>query len=169
MNELDLAYWAGLIDGEGHIGIRCNPDRPERPTSASKYIARFQLRMSDREIIEQFAADFGMRVDPRSYQNALSHLPLYVTENAGGPAAQVLLQLLPYLRLKRRQAELAIQLEVEKRQPGLRTRYTSTHSYRMRGGRVITRKRYSTGQEHLDRWHSYYEEVRHLNKPGRED
>lgn len=124
--------------------------------------------MTDREIIQQFASDFDMTVGNRTYQNELSVLPLYVTECSGRPAAQVVKVLLPHLRLKRRQAELCILLEQEKRQPELRTRLTSTATYRMRDGRVVTRRRYSTGQEHLDKWCGYFEEVQRLNKPGRD-
>jgi hypothetical protein len=163
--DADLAYWAALIDGEGHIAIRYTP---VRTGGGVAYQARFSLRMTDLGIVQKFADRFGLKVLPKSYKSALSVLPLYAAECSCGPAAQLLAVLLPYLRLKRRQAELAIMLEEEKRQPGLRTRFTSVGTYRRRDGGTVTRKRYSTGQEHLDRWHGYYLEVRSLNKPGRD-
>ena len=161
--EVDLAYWAGLIDGEGHIGIK----EVRRADRGENYMGRFSLRMSDRDIITAFAEAFGMTVSARTYSNAISTCALSVTEAGAGQAARVVEILLPHLRLKHKQAELVIQLEREKRRPGLRTRYTGSHTYKMRDGRVITRKKFRTGQEHLDRWRGYYLEVRALNKPER--
>ena len=158
----ELAYWAGLFDGEGTIGIRNN-------NNCTTYISRMALRMSDRWIVEDFAAAFGMTVSERTYHNALSNRPLHVTEVAGRRAAQILTQLLPYLRVKHRQAELAIALETEKRQPGLRTQMMGTYSLRSSHGGMMTRKRMRTGQEHLDRWRGYMEEISRLNRPGRDE
>lgn len=160
----DLAYWAGLIDGEGHIGIR----QVRREDRGANYQGRFSLRMSDRGIILEFAEAFGLKVSERTYSNAISTCALSVTEASCGQAARVIAILLPCLRLKRKQAELVLKLEEEKRWPGLRTRGTGSHTYKMGDGRVITRKTSRTGQEHLDRWHGYYLEVRALNKPGRD-
>lgn len=160
----DLAYWAGLIDGEGHIGIK----EVRRNDRGENYQGRFSLRMSDRGIILAFAEAFGMTVSDRTYSNEISTSDLSVTEAGCGQAARVVDILLPYLRLKHRQAELVIQLEQEKRQPGLRTRPAGEHTYNMKDGRTIVRKKFRTGQEHLDRWRGYYVEVRRLNKPYRE-
>lgn len=157
----DLSYWAGIIDGEGHIGVRRN-------NNSTTYIARLSLRMSDRRTIENFAASFGLTVSPQTYFSALSNLPLYVTEVSGLKVAKILAQLLPYLSVKRRQAELAISLETEKRKPGLRTQVAGSYSLRSRHGGVMTRKRMRTGQEHLDRWHGYMLEVQALNRPARD-
>jgi len=166
-SAVELAYWAGLIDGEGHLGIRYVKDRPERPTGASRYIARMSLRMSDLLIVAEFADLFGTAPPgDRSFDNALSTKPIYGTEAGGRRAAHVAALLLPHLRLKVGQAELLIKLEEEKQVPGLRTRYTSTDTH-YRNGRPFTRKKFSTGQEHLDRWHRYYEEVKRLNRQGR--
>jgi hypothetical protein len=159
----DLAYWAGLIDGEGHIGIR----EVRRADRGVNYQGRFSLRMSDRGIIVAFAEAFDLTVSDRTYSNAISTCALSVTEASCGSAARVVAILLPYLRLKHRQAELVIQLEREKRQPGLRTRSSGQHAYK-RDGQIIMRERLRTGQEHLDRWRGYYLEVKGLNKPGRD-
>jgi hypothetical protein len=164
--DADLAYWAALVDGEGHIGIRYSPRRTGHGVA---YQARFSLRMTDLGIVQKFADCFGLKVSSaKSYENALSVLPIYVTECGCRRAAQLLAVLLPYLRLKHRQAELVITLEEEKRQPGLRTQFSSMATYRRKDGTAVTRKRNSTGREHLDRWHGYYLEVRSLNKPGRD-
>jgi HNH endonuclease len=159
-DPLNLAYWGGIMDGEGHLGIRPN-------NNAANYITVVSLRMTNEDLVEDFATDFAMATFGRVYDNELSVLPLYETTISGRGAARVAEMLLPYLRIKRKQAEFIIKLEAEKRQPGLRTRLTSVTERQMKDGRTIIRKTYSTGAEHLDRWHEYYLEVRRLNKPGR--
>jgi hypothetical protein len=163
MSPLDLAYWAGLIDGEGHLGIRYVADKSRRPR---QYIARFGLVMSEPPLVEAFAEQFSLHYGGNcSWDSPVSKKPLFRAQGAGQSAAAVAKTLLPYLRIKRRQAELLVQLEEEKRRPGLRTTYSGTYAY-VRAGKPVMRKRYSTDQVHLDRWHEYFEEVRHLNKQG---
>jgi len=164
--ETDVAYWAGLVDGEGHFGIHGNMVDPEGCMRA--YQARFSLRMTSEETIRSFAEAFGLTVEPRTYQNDFSVLPLYETCADSINAAAVALVLLPYLRLKKPQAEVIIRLETEKREPGLRTQPSMEHLRRMADGRTIKRRASSYSQEHLDRWHGYYLEVRGLNRPGRD-
>lgn len=162
----DLAYWGALLDGEGYLGIRYVKDRPERPTGASRYIARLQLGMTDEALVRAFQTRFGTGKVCQHAATSRSGRPMYYTQVNGVPAAAIMTEVLPFLRLKRRQAELMIKLESEKRQPGLRTRCTGIYSYRRRDGRVVNRKRFATGQDHLDRWHGYFVEVRSLNRPG---
>ena len=168
----DLAYWGALLDGEGHLGIRMNRDRADRPTGASKYIARLGLGMTDERLVREFATRFGIKtvqvVEAARYPERSANLDSYRAEVDGAGAARILSEVMPFLRLKHRQAELMIQLEQEKCQPGLRTRYTGTFPYR-RGGQTVYRKKYATGQEHLDRWHGYFEEVKRLNHGGRSE
>lgn len=162
--DTELAYWAGLADGEAHLGITwANRNAPR-----SSYGAVISLRMTDRPIIQAFAQRFGMTVDPRTYRNDLSVLPIYATECSGTKAARVAQELLPYLRLKRGQAELLIKLHEEKEQPGMRTQEGSAQPRHMADGRTIMRRPTGYAQEHLDRWHGYYIKVRSLNKPGRD-
>jgi hypothetical protein len=165
VTDLDLAYWGGLTDGEGSFSINPATNGKERITA---YQSQFAMRMTDKPIIEAFAEAFGLTVSPRTYENDLSVLPLYVSETASINAAAVALALLPYLRVKKRQAELIIRLETEKREPGLRTQPSMEHLRQMADGRVIRRRATSYDQGHLDRWHGYYLEVRGLNRPGRD-
>jgi hypothetical protein len=169
-SEPDLAYWGALLDGEGHLGIRMNGDRPYRPTGASRYIARLSLGMTDERLVREFAVRFGIKtvqvVVAARHPERSAKLDSYRATTDGAGAARILSEVMPFLRLKRRQAELMIQLEQEKCQPGLRTRYTGTFPYR-RGGQTVYRKKYATGQEHLDRWHGYFGEVKRLNHGGR--
>jgi hypothetical protein len=168
MTVAELAYWAGLIDGEGSFGIKRDVPRPSRMMMGNSYIGRFSIAMTDRDLVARFAADFGMTVQDRPIgKNKLAKRAQWAAGVSGYPACVLAQTVLPYLHFKRRQAELVIALEEEKRQPGLRTRYAGTHTYR-RGTVVVTRKRYATAQEHLDRWDGYWREVKALNRPGRD-
>jgi len=164
----DLGYWGALLDGEGHLGIRKNKDRPDRPTGASRYIARVSVGMTDEQLVREFAARFRISAIVRHSATSRSERPMYYAEANGSGAARIMMEMLPHLRLKRRQAELIIMLEREKCQPGLRTRYTGTHVYRRANGTTVTRKKYATAQEHLDRWDGYFREVKSLNRQGRD-
>jgi hypothetical protein len=160
----DLAYWGGLVDGEGHIGIAWANRDGVRP----RYTQVFALRMTERPIIQAFATKFGTAVSPRVYKNALSVLPIYETACGGHRAVAVVSTLLPYLRVKGGQAELLVKLHEEKQMPGLRAQEGAPQPRRMRDGNVIMRRPTGYSSEHLERWHSYYLKVRSLNKPGRD-
>ncbi len=94
LTEYDWAYLAGLIDGEGCIGVYCNP--------YGTY--HLQLRISQKnkkdllEIAEKYQFNHGPNRSIGSYQ-------LYV---GGKKAEYILRQVFPYLRWKRSEAELAI-------------------------------------------------------------
>ena len=167
-DDPELAYWGALLDGEAHLGIHkawwiSDPDH-DRTT----YSAVLSLRMTDRDLVQEFASAFGLAVSPRTYSNPLSVLPIYETACAGKPAAEIVRKLLPYFRLKGRQAELMLRLEEEKDWPGLRSQEGPARPRHMSDGRVIMRRPTGYAQEHLDRWHEYHLAVRRLNKPSRE-
>ena len=103
MKRTDLAYIAGIVDGEGYIGISAdhrkrNPDRPcwrlrVTVTNTNEWLVQYL----------KFAVGGGiirLKNDrPR---------PCYQWELTHSKASEFLQLILPYLRLKRPQAELAI-------------------------------------------------------------
>jgi hypothetical protein len=160
----DMAYWAGIADGEGYFGIHPSKDPDGRFRS---FEARFILHMTHKPTVEGFAEAFGLKAVPSPYQGNLSVLPIYEAVAYCTNAAALVTALLPRLRIKRPQAEILLRLENEKRDPGLRTKAGALHTRNMRDGRVISRRASSYAQEHLERWFGYYVEVRGLNRPGR--
>lgn len=140
MTLIEVAYWAGLVDGEGHIGIRRIEAAEGRP---AQYIARFVLVMSEHLLVREFAGQFGLSFDFRDNHNDWSKRPLYRAEGAGQIAAVVARTLYPGLRVKRRQAELLVLLEEEKRLPGLRNTPSSISTF-IRNGREFSRQCYRT-------------------------
>jgi len=164
MDELSLAYYAGLLDGEGHIGIHRTVRKRDQGV---QYGGRMSLRMSEREVIEQFAEDFGLSAGPANCGTRHAKREVFGVSAEGRRSRVLLEQLLPYLRVKRAQAELVIRLEAEKREPGLRSRKIPT-SRLMPGGVVVRSTASAIGPETIARWEAMYVEVRKLNRPEHE-
>lgn len=108
-----LAYLAGLVDGEAYIGIKRN--RPKNCVSLA-YHERIQVRMVDESAIKFLTTTLGgkyYRERPRSDAGR----PLYCWQVSDARAASILKQLLPYLKVKRRNAETVLLLRVSKTDP----------------------------------------------------
>jgi len=106
MKRTDLAYLAGIVDGEGYIGISAdhrkrNPDRPcwrlkVAVTNTNEWLMQYL----------KFSVGGGIIVLKRKNPK-----PCYQWEIRYGKAADFLKLILPYLRLKKPQAELAIKFQ----------------------------------------------------------
>lgn len=99
----DLAYAAGIMDGEGYIGITMPyPDRP---------IHRLQLSvsMTHKEVPLWFKDMFKGHVGcyRNGVKNTYRHIYMWVI--TGRPAAQVLALIKPYVKIKNRQCEIGIE------------------------------------------------------------
>jgi hypothetical protein len=102
MQDTDLAWMAGIIDGEGCITIT-RRSGPRHVNSLYLRIANTNETMILR-ITELFrGAKVYYSVDKRP-QNK----PVYIWQKSGKPAAEILKQVFPYLVAKRAQAEIAI-------------------------------------------------------------
>lgn len=95
LSDIDRAYLAGIVDGEGTIG-----------TSIRLQI-RVVISMTDQRVIEWIAGRTGRTV---RCQIRPGVRPLYDVGWVSQQAAAVLRQLLPYLKVKDKQAVLAIRL-----------------------------------------------------------
>lgn len=103
MKTEDLAYIAGLVDGEGHIRIR----RFKRQSSGSGHIA-VCIFNSDKRMIDFVSERFAGRTYFRQRHADKNHKPSYGWEANGGNAKVFLEAVAPYLLTKKRQAELAL-------------------------------------------------------------
>lgn len=110
VRETDLAYMAGLMDGEGTIGIT---RRSGGPTYKSlRYTLVVAVQMSDRPSIDHVAALFQRSVYEKGpYANMRK--TAYLLQWQARVAAELLEPLVPYLVLKRPQAEIALQFQRE--------------------------------------------------------
>lgn len=104
MNELELAWMAGFIDGEGCLTV-------QRTKHAYDQFAYFQpvvtVAQIHRHPLEDFARVFGRAVHSQTKGNGRAY---YYWTVYGTRAKEVLTALRPYLRVKQRQADLLLEL-----------------------------------------------------------
>lgn len=110
---IDLAYAAGIIDGEGTIGItelmpnnraRSNGTRVRKSPQHRIYVA---VTMTDASVPMWLHATFGGNIQslaPRQSQ----HKPTVRWSMSSKRAAEFCSLVMPYLKVKRLQAELAV-------------------------------------------------------------
>jgi len=105
MKKEDLAYLAGIVDGEGCIHI--GKDNGSWGNRTPRYILVLQVSMVDKTplLLAQFA--FGGYLRLRHRKN-LKWKPLWEWGIKSAKAVSCLRDLLPYLRTKRAEAELGI-------------------------------------------------------------
>ena len=116
MKKIDLAYTAGIMDGEGSIGIAKHKSRSCR--IGYTFELYVQVTSSDEWLCQWLRFGYG---------GSLSHS----TNNAGNPmwhwiiasrkAGEYLKLICPFLKLKKPQAELAIQFQDAKKHSGHKT------------------------------------------------
>lgn len=106
MKNEELAYLAGIIDGEGWITIdRCNNE------------IRVGVAMVDTSAVELLQQTFGGKLRLCSVVKS-THRRTTEWEVSVRKAKDVLTQVLPYLRIKRRQAEVALEFQETKKYRG---------------------------------------------------
>lgn len=125
MTSEDLAYCAGVVDSDGTIQIR----RVVSGTRQPNFMERVSVRQVTPEAIELFQSLFG---GARGLQGPPSTCPqgrtLHRWEIIGPKAALCLAALLPYLRVKRQQAESCIRMrEATERSKVARRGNTGAH------------------------------------------
>ena len=107
MEEKEKAYLAGFIDGEGTITANF------RLTSRSKKEAvhyRLMLHNTNLEILKYFQGLWGGRLSLYGTPRSPKHKQVYCLYWGGKDSDPILNQLLPYLKVKKRQAEIALEL-----------------------------------------------------------
>lgn len=102
MRDVELAYLAGVVDSDGFITINRRADLA-RPRF-SPVVGICGTRTQPHELAAEL---FGGR--PRAYKNRDSPRPMWEWTRAGASAIPALDALLPYLRVKQEQGELAIE------------------------------------------------------------
>lgn len=103
VDEVTKAYLAGIVDGEGCITISKNGQ-------GVPYL-RFQLQMTDLEAIELISSVAGSKIYNIPTSNP-KHKDLYKTIILGKKCQEFINIILPYLRIKRKQAEMALEFPI---------------------------------------------------------
>ncbi len=116
-----LAYIAGIVDGEGYVGIKKstwgmrNRDDVYCPT----YSERVQIRMNCREVLEVIRKRFGgsLSTEPRLYPSVSGFTPtkiMSIYRATDRVAATMLKAIRPYLIEKAPQTEAVLKLRRNK-------------------------------------------------------
>jgi hypothetical protein len=107
----DIAWAAGFFDGEGSIQICRN--QPNRDDGGHFYL-RIEVGQVRRLPLDAFVKLFGGTIRTRARKNGLADVHIWLL--SGAKAAAALEQMSPYLKLKKRHAQLALTFQV--RRPG---------------------------------------------------
>lgn len=106
----DYAYAAGIIDGEGCIQIR--KTAVKRIIDGFAYSLTILVNMCDGEALDFLFGKFGGSIyRTKNYEDGIKKLPVYRWEIRTKKAAEFLKRLVPFLRIKKAQAELAIRFQ----------------------------------------------------------
>ena len=106
-NDLDLAYIAGLVDGEAYIGIKKSKAYKCQGRKTQGYHARIQIRMVDECAIRFLAETLGgwyYKEKPHSNKGR----PLFCYQASDKKAENILRSLLPFLRVKQENAQTVL-------------------------------------------------------------
>ena len=109
--DAELAYAAGVVDSDGYIGVHRNTYAMRVRGDATQpiYQARVQVKQVTPEAIDLLHELFGgHRYEGKP--SAAKGRPLIVWQVHSAACVPVLVQLHPYLRIKRAQAENALEL-----------------------------------------------------------
>jgi len=96
ITKTDLAYIAGLLDGEGTISI------------SNQFYMAVRIRNTDKEAMHWLKGIFPLARLYTIMPRQPTHKTSYSLELSGDNASDLLKHLLPFLRIKKRQALLAI-------------------------------------------------------------
>ena len=118
-NEL-IAYLAGLVDGEGYVGIKKTNSRKD--CRNPQYHERIQIRMTEESAIKLFKETFGGNYYHESMHSKYSKRPLYCYQASDKLAADTIKKLLPFLTIKKPQALAILELRKSKNDPNSRLR-----------------------------------------------
>ena len=102
----ELAYFAGIIDGEGCLSLTSGKRRPEG--HAVTRSTQIYVGNTDPRVIQWIHARFGGSIALRPSPHPERHKPLWRWLCSGANIEPVLRAVLPYLIIKREQATLIL-------------------------------------------------------------
>jgi hypothetical protein len=112
MTEIEIAYLAGLFDGEGCIHIK-KTRRPDTPCGV-QYALQTSVRMTNKNAVDKFYNAFGGHVYPCSKRFPW-HKDMWQWIALSSIAQVFLMDTMPYLIVKKDEAKLALEFQVEKK------------------------------------------------------
>lgn len=104
MTELEKAYLAGFFDGEGSITITAGMDRKKGKTPNYQMVVAVGQKRPEIILTIHQMVGMGKVYDRTSYRESVWYWRITHVQ-----AREFLIVLLPYLKIKKREAELAIE------------------------------------------------------------
>lgn len=101
-----LAYTAGIIDGEGYIGITKSG---KHKSGTIRYTLKVVVGSTDRPMVEFLREYFGGNISIRKVVG--NRQPQWAWEVASNKAVVFLRQIIEFLRIKKLQAEVAFEFQ----------------------------------------------------------
>jgi hypothetical protein len=164
--ETELAYIAGLIDGEGYIGVKkTQPYRHLTGRVNPGYHCRLGIKMVDEAAIRFVAETLGgWYFEEKRPVGGLSKRRLFSYQATDKAAADILCAIKPYLRVKRANAEAVIELRALQAISAMhRTKITGERNFPNGHGtvRIVQNKAFS--DEYIAALDAIYERCKTLN------
>lgn len=154
------AYLAGLIDGEGSIGIKRRMPTLRNKCASPKYSVSVSVGMTDRAPID-LAADFCKAPERvRSRVRKHGYKTIYEFEVENDRATRFLLEIQPYLVGKAWQAKVALEF-ASLRKDGVnnRTRLISTGFFKSGVNKGSSYRCYGLSHEYIERCDALYQQL----------
>jgi hypothetical protein len=104
-----IAYLAGLFDGEGSINIFKQPNKKDRINPC--YFLEISIGNTHKGVLKWVSENFGGRLAHNAEQYTRRNHRTWRWRASSNEACAVLMILLPYLVVKKEQAELAIEFQ----------------------------------------------------------
>lgn len=158
-----FAYAAGIIDGEGWVGIKRTS---RKDMNSPSFQARIQVRMVDEGAI-RFLTDTLGGSYYRESPHAAAGKPLFCWSIHSDAARKALRLVLPFLRIKRMQARKLLALQrLKARGHDHRTKVTGYREFPNQHGAVRQVPNLSYSDEFVGWCQQLYEDCKDLNAVG---
>ncbi len=118
MEDTDLAYFAGIFDGEGTVTLA--KTQISSPKQRLTYQVRVQVVSTDEWLCQALRFSFGGSVMPHRVTEG-NHKPAYRWLATRVVAKRFMLAIYPYTKLKRQRIELALKFLSHKTAGGYKT------------------------------------------------
>lgn len=105
-----LSYCAGVLDSDGHIGVHVNWYKVGKDSKQPTYQPRMSVKQCDPGAVDLFAETFVGHTYIDMNNRKGSQRPVYIWQAHSKACRGPLEALRPYLRIKDRQADLALEL-----------------------------------------------------------
>lgn len=167
-SDIDIAYCAGLIDGEGCIRVnRSKPYHDLTGCVSPKFIASIHVRMVDEGAIAFLHATLGGWYWREKKPHSTKGRPLFCWQATQAHAEQVLLLIRPHLRVKGASADNVLALRaLQSERMKHRTKVVGERLFPNKHGTIrrVANKAYS--DEYVASLNELYLRSRELNAVG---